>query len=189
MAHGVDLERADAQHRYLRLALHPVTQRGPHACQELADIERLVDVVVGAEIERLDLFRFPLARRQNDDRHIGPFARPPDDVLSVAIRQSEIEQNDVWRFGSDALHAFSDCAGACHFVVVGFERGLEKAQDCRLIVNDQYVKLGAHVAWLSRGNVMIKRAPRPPSTGLSAVMLPPCASMMPLAIARPSPVP
>ena len=189
MAHGVNFERADAQHRYLRLALHPVTQRGPHARQQLADIERLVDVVVGAEIERLDLFRLPLARRQNDDRHVGPFARPPDDVLSVTVRQSEIEQNDIGRLGGGALDPLGNRAGAGHIVVVGFERGLEKAQDRRFVVDDQYAEFGAHVAGLSRGNFRMKRAPRSRSTGLSAVMEPPWASMMPLAIARPNPVP
>ena len=119
-----------------------------HARQQLADIERLVDVVVGAEIERLDLFGFALARRQDDDRHIGPFARPPDDVLAVAIRQAKIEQHDVGRLGGNAFDAFGNRAGACHLVVVGFERGLEKAQDRRLVVDDQNANLGAHAAAL-----------------------------------------
>ena len=73
-------------------------KRRAHPRQQFADVERLVDVVVGAEIERLDLFGLALARRQHDDRHVGPFARAPDHVLAVAVRQAEIEQHDVGRF-------------------------------------------------------------------------------------------
>ena len=85
------------------LALHAVPQRGAHARQQLANIERLVDVIIRAEIERLDLLGFALARRENDDRHVGPFARARDHVLAVAVRQAEIEQHDVGRVGGNAL--------------------------------------------------------------------------------------
>ena len=59
--------------------------------QKFTDVERLVDVVVGAQIERLDLLGLALARRQHNDWHIRPFARPFDHVLTVAVRQTEIE--------------------------------------------------------------------------------------------------
>src|SRR5262245_34723586 len=166
-----------------------MAQRGAHARQQLADIERLVDVVVGPEIERVDLFRLALARRQNDDRHVRPFARALDDVLPISIWQSEIEEDNIRRLGRNAFDAVGDRTRACHLVVVGFQRRLEKAQDRRLVIDDQYAEPGAHAGLPCRGNVMMKRTPLPPSAGLSAAMLPPWASMMPLAMARPSPVP
>ena len=144
MAHGIDLKRADAQHRNFRLPLHPVPQRCTHPRQQLADIERLVDVVIGAEVKRLDLFYFALARRQDDDRQIRPFARAPDDVLSIAIGQAEIEQDNVGRLGRNALDAVGNRARAGHLVIVCFQRRLEKAQDCRLVIDDQNAKPGAH---------------------------------------------
>src|SRR5258708_4974321 len=57
VAHGIDFKIADAQHRNFSLALHAKPQRRPHPRQQLADIEGLVDVIVGAEVERLDLLR------------------------------------------------------------------------------------------------------------------------------------
>ena len=58
---------ADLQERDFCLPLHPVPQRGAHPRHQFADIEGLVDIVVGAEIERLDLFGLPLTRRQYDN--------------------------------------------------------------------------------------------------------------------------
>ena len=143
-------------------------KRRAHARHQLADVERLVDVIVGAEIERLDLLGLALARRQHDDRQVGPFARAADHVLAVAVGQAEIEQHDIGRFGGDALDAFGDRAGARHLVVVGFERRLEKAQDRRLVVDHQHAGFGAHAGAPSRGNVIVMRVPRPFATGLSA---------------------
>ena len=147
-----------------------MAQRRAHPRHQLADVERLVDVVVGAEIERLDLLGFALARRQHDDRHIGPFARAADHVLAVAVGQAEIEQHDVGRFGGDALDRLGDGAGAGHLVVVRLQRGLEKAQDRRLVVDHQHADPCAHAGAPLRGKVSVKRVPRPLATGLSALI-------------------
>ena len=82
-----------------------MAQRRAHARHQLADAERLVDEIVGAEIERLDLLGFAVARRQHDDRHVRPFAHAPDHVLAVAVRQPEIEHDDVGRVRGDALQS------------------------------------------------------------------------------------
>src|SRR6266542_251093 len=46
-----------------------VAQGGTDACQKLANAEGLVHIVVGAEIERFDLFHLAVARRDDDDRN------------------------------------------------------------------------------------------------------------------------
>ena len=106
MPDRIDLEITDPQYRNFCLTLHPMAQRSAHTRQQLADIERLIDIVVGTKIECLDLFSFAIARGQDDNRKIRPFSRPPDDVLAVAIRQPKIEQHDVRRFGGNAFDAF-----------------------------------------------------------------------------------
>jgi len=136
VTHCIDFKSTDAQHRNLGLALHPVPQRRTHPRQQLTDIEGLVDVVVGAEIERFDLFDFAIARGQNNDRHIGPFATTADDILAVAIGQSEIEQHNIRRFRRHALDGVGDGASAGHFVIVCLERGLEESQDCVLVIDN-----------------------------------------------------
>src|SRR5882757_8843514 len=65
MADSVNFQITDAQHRDFSLALHAMPQRRAHTRQQLANIERLIDVIVGAEVERLDLFSLALTRRQH----------------------------------------------------------------------------------------------------------------------------
>lgn len=61
----------------------------------------------------------------------------------------------------DALHAFSHCAGACHLMAVGLQRGFQNPQDRRFIVDDESPDFGAHTGVPSRGKVRMKRAPPP----------------------------
>ena len=54
-------------------------------------------------------------------------------------------------------------------VAVRLQRGLEKAQDRRLVIDDQHAAFRGHVRRLSaREDVSVKRVPRPLRTGLSA---------------------
>src|ERR1700674_271544 len=189
MAHAVDLDVADLHHRRLGAPLHAVVQRHAHPRHQFADTERLVDVVVGAEVERVDLFHLAIARREDDDRHVRPFAHPPDHVLAVAVGQPEIEHDDIRHLRGDPFGRLGDGAGGRHLVVVGDERGLEKAQDRRLVVDDENADLAGHERDSMCGKTSTIRVPRPCATGLSAVIAPTWASMMPLAMARPRPVP
>ena len=83
----IDLKIADTQQRDFGLALHAMTQSRAHSREELADVKRLIDVVIGAKIERFDYFGFALARRQYDDRNIRPFVCSLNNILAVfAVR-------------------------------------------------------------------------------------------------------
>ena len=99
----IDLQSADTDDRRLALALHAVAQGRPQPGHEFAHPERLVDEVVRAEIEGGNLLGLPVAGREHDDGHIGPFAHTGDDVLAVDVRQPEIQHDDVGRIGGDAL--------------------------------------------------------------------------------------
>ena len=70
-------------------------QRGAHARQQLVHAERLRDVVVGARVERGDLVALGVARRQHDDRHLGPAAQAVDHLDPVDPGQPEVEHDDV----------------------------------------------------------------------------------------------
>src|SRR6266536_791327 len=58
-----DLELADPEHGDLGVTLHAMAHRGAHSRHQLADAERLVDEIIRAEVERLDLLAFAIARR------------------------------------------------------------------------------------------------------------------------------
>src|SRR4029079_10425194 len=189
MAHGIYLKATHTQYGYLGFSLHAVPERRTHSRQQLAHIEGLIDIVVSTEIERFYLFDFPVTRRKHNDWQIGPFAHALDHVLTVAIRQTEIEQDDVRRLGGNEFNTFGNRSGTCHFIIIGFKGWPEKPQDRRFVVYDENPDFSAHLGVLSRGTVMMTRAPRPLPTGLSASIVPPCASIMPFAMARPRPVP
>ena len=61
--------------------------------QQLAHAHRLVDEVVGAQVQRGDLLALQVPRRQHDDRRVRPFADPLDHLLAVHVRQAEVEDD------------------------------------------------------------------------------------------------
>src|SRR6185437_9357796 len=111
-----------------------------------------------------------------------------DDVLAVAIGQPEIEKDYIGRVGSHTFDGLRHRAGADDLEIVRFERRPQKPDDRRLIIDQEHAPIVAHVGGTSHGKTRMKRAPRPFATGLSTRIDPPCASMIPLAIASPSPV-
>ncbi len=63
--------------------------------EELVHREGLGDVVVGAGIERGDLDRFRVARRQDDDRRRAPAPQGGRDGHAVHVGEPEVEDDDV----------------------------------------------------------------------------------------------
>ena len=72
----VDDEAIDLDARLDRRAALGVAQRGAQPRQQFADGERLFDVIVGAEVERRDLFRLAVARRKDEDRRLRRTGAP-----------------------------------------------------------------------------------------------------------------
>ena len=91
----VDLEVADGKDGLARLADGALGVPEGHAKpgEQLADAERLGDVVVGAGVERRDLVGLLAARREHDDRHRRPFAQPPDHLEPVEVGQAEVQDD------------------------------------------------------------------------------------------------
>ena len=71
-------------------------QQGPQARLQLADIERLDEVVVGARVEPVDAVRDRVARGQHQDR--DAIARPAQlaaDLEPVDARHADIEHERI----------------------------------------------------------------------------------------------
>src|SRR5690606_6318798 len=135
------------------------------------DSERFVDEIVRTEVERFDLFGLAIARGEYDDRHIGPGAYVSDDILSVAIRETEIEQDYVRSVRGDAARTVGGRFGSRDVIVICGECRLQEPRDRRLVVDDQDAQPAQGAR--SLGKVRVKRLPRPSATGLSTVMSPP----------------
>ena len=80
---------------WIGFTLLPVTERSPYPCQQLANAERLVHIVIGAKIECLDLLGLSISGRKDDDRNLRPLPDLPDDLLSILVRQSEIKEHRI----------------------------------------------------------------------------------------------
>ena len=65
---------------------------------QLAQRERLGDVVVGAELEAHDLVELVVAGGQEQDRCLGPDgAQPAEHLEAVDAGQADVEQDEVGR--------------------------------------------------------------------------------------------
>ena len=132
MTDAVDFKIANGMGRRFRLALNPAAQRRAHARHQLAGTERLVDEIVGAEIEGVDLLRLAVAGRQHDDRGT---------LFEKAIALSS---NDPQRW---AFYTY----GALALILKGeYERALECAGRAAGIPNRQYWTLVHKAVALAR---------------------------------------
>ena len=107
-------------------------------------MERLGDVVVGAEIEALGLVGRRALGGQQDDRHRAALAQLAHDLDAVEVGHDDVEQDDVGAhflgLGQRLLAAArGDDAEALFTEGDGYE-----LCDAWLVVCDEYERLGAH---------------------------------------------
>ena len=106
-AADVDRDRAEVESvAFLGEPARP-PKRGPDAGDELGDLERLLDVVVGARLEAdHDIDRVG-AGGEHDDRDRRRPADRAADLEAVHARQHDVEQDEVERLGGEPLEAFA----------------------------------------------------------------------------------
>ena len=173
----------------------PVTKRGAQPRGQFADPERLLDVVVGAEIERFDLLRLAVPRGENDHRRLRELADFAQDILAVAVRQPEIEHDEIGRPGRGVAKSLRARLRRQDLIAGGRQGDVQKALDLRFVVDHENAT-ALHCAALvsagvgsAPGRRMTMRVPLLRTAGLWATIVPPMASMSPRQIDRPSPVP
>src|ERR1044072_4444935 len=86
----IDLDWPDREDLTAVARSNRAPHRDPQTCKQFADAERLGEIVVGAGVERSDLVSLVRARRQNDDRHLGPFAQAFHYFYAADVRQPEV---------------------------------------------------------------------------------------------------
>src|SRR5262249_31035690 len=158
-------------------------QHRADAGQELAQLARLGEIIVRAELEADHAIDRARRCGEHDDRHAGAPFEIADDRKTVLLRHVEIEDDQVRQLLRDGLTeagaagAQAD-AEAVHGQIVPdhFARGL------LVIHHDDVLRLG-HVT----GNTILNVAPFP-GPALSTVICPPCRSTIRLTIERPRPV-
>ena len=136
----VDPDRADDEHG---LARRPgASQRRAQPREQLPDRERLRHVVVGARVERRDLLVLVADGRDDDDRRVAPGAQLAADVGAAAVGQQEIEHDGVRRVQRGSAQRLGRGCGRLDVVAGAAEVRRERAQELRLVVDDEHA--GAH---------------------------------------------
>src|SRR4051812_4720349 len=115
-------------------------------------------------------------------------------LYAFHVGQTEIEQNHVGSPTNDLGQAGLPCFGFVNLMIRSLECEPKQSTNLFFVVDDQRGTTGFHalasnaLSSVTRtGRLMVKRAP-PPSR-FSAVILPPCASTKPRAMASPRPRP
>ena len=105
---------------------------------QLAQAERLGQVVVGAELEADDLVDLVVARRQDQDRHLGAGrAQAAEDLEAVDAGQADVEDDEVGRLVRRDLEALLAGAGDGDLVALLLEGVLDPARDGVLVFDDE----------------------------------------------------
>jgi hypothetical protein len=132
----VEGEVGAGEHR-ARPARHP-PEDGADPREELLEVERLHEVVVGARVESGDPVLDRVARRQHDDRrHDAPRSPAAQDVDARLAREHPVEQHDLDpALGEGALRAGRGGERA-DAVTLLRESPLEERSDATLVLDDE----------------------------------------------------
>ena len=139
-----------------QVAVRPAQQRLDPAHQ-LAQPERLGQVIVGPELETDDLVHLVVPGGQHEDRHLGAGRpQPAEDLEPVHPGQADVEDDEIrCLVGRDVQPLFAG-TGHGHFVAFLLEGVLDPSRDGVLVFDDQ--DGGGHRAMLHR----VARTPRRP---------------------------
>ena len=121
-----------------------MAQRHANARQQFFNAKGLRQVIIGAFVQRHDFIAFVVAHRQHDDGHAGPFAQPRADFKAVHVRQTQIEDDHIRRIGGGQRQALFAATGRRHLKVPFGQDGFQRAQNLRLVVDDQNVRRLVH---------------------------------------------
>src|SRR6476469_8622940 len=182
----IDVDRSDLEHWVARRPCP--AQRSAQASQQLAHRERLRHVIVGAGVERRDLFRLVADRRDEHDRRLAPGAQLSADLGSGSVGQQQVEDHRVRWSQPCCSERLLRSRGGLDLVARAAQVRFECAQKLRLVVDDEDVGHdGARAGKRSAGST--RRAVMPPPVWGCSSTEPLFTSAKPRAIERPIPAP
>jgi hypothetical protein len=116
----------------------PPVQRG-EAGLDLLQREGLDQVVVGAQVEALELVLESVARGQHQDRSLDArlFAQLAAQRCAVHARKAEVEQDRVEGLGDGEVQAGDAVGRGVHRMTARFEKVVEIGGDRRIVLDDQ----------------------------------------------------
>ena len=116
------LDAAPAQHRL-------------HALDEEPLREGFADEIVGAHLEAEQFVDLLVLRGEEDDRHVGLLAQPPQQLHAVHARHLDVEDREVRRTGLETLQRRSAVGVGHDPIAFGFERDRNGSQNISVVVD------------------------------------------------------
>src|SRR5690606_4022065 len=115
------------------------------ARHDLARVERLEDVVVGAELEADDAVDVVLlAARDQDDPDLGFGPELTGERQAVRPGQADVQQDDVHVAAGEHLACLLDRAGLADRIALLFQVAGQQRARHRVVVYDEYLRLSGH---------------------------------------------
>ena len=149
-----------------------------HQVRNLVGIERLVDVVVGAILERGDGGLDRGVSGHDDDQHVGiDFVQAALQFDAIGAAHLDIDQSDIEGLLGHASERFVGALGGGHVVAfLGKPLG-QRIADAQFVVNNQQFSFDHFSTSLAAATCDLRRWPAPVfwlSTGSKIVKLVPC---------------
>ena len=134
---GVQREIADAQRRHAARRAAP--QQRAHAREQLLALERLDEVVVGADVEALDARLQRVAGGEHQDRRVvAVVAQALGDIDAVQPRQTEVEDDDVRQERVRLVEPAHAVRGELDLIALEAQRALEDLRDLLVVFDDEH---------------------------------------------------
>jgi hypothetical protein len=145
----------------LAVALAGTAQQRAHAREQLAQRERLDQVVVGAHVQAGDAVVDLAARGEHQHRCVvAALAQAPAHLQPVHARHRDVEDDRLVRGAPQLLERLVSVAGLGHVVVFQRQCSEQRILHGGLVVDDQYACLLGH-DWCAQ---------YPPGTGAGAMI-------------------
>ena len=142
----VEREVAEAEHRARLLGLR-ASQKRPQASEELVEVVRLRQVVVGARVEPLHPVADGVAGGEEEDRDaVSLPAQPARHVEAVEPGHHHVEDERVGRARFDRRERGVSVGRESDLVAVQLQRSLERLSHCAVVVCHQKEKFASKFA-------------------------------------------
>ncbi len=138
--HRAEIERQVGEPEHLaRLLGERAAQDRAQAGEQLLELERLRQVVVGAGVEPLDPVADGVARGQHQDRDaVAAAAQPPGDVEAVEAGHHHVENERVGGARVDGRERGVAVGGELHLVAGDLERALQRFAHGAVVVYNEH---------------------------------------------------
>ncbi|RMS17587.1 hypothetical protein ALP75_205531 [Pseudomonas syringae pv. actinidiae] len=178
-------QRAEPQGRLGLVAARHLPEQCPDPGQKFLNAERLGHVIVGPGVQRLDFLHLAGAHREHQYRHGGPLAKLAQHLLTVHVRQPQVQHQQVRFVQCRLSQPLRSGRGLQHLVALRDQADAQELANLRFVVDHQngcrLTQAGSSIsasgcACSGRNKVMRVPSPSMPS---STVSRPPCAPIMP----------